>query len=63
MDSLGIVEVRVFLMLVWVSFALVILTGIFYKLHLQKAVKAVSSLGIASLILAAWAYLSIWNVR
>ena len=63
MDSLGITEIRVFLILVCVCFALVILTAIFYKLHLQRAVQALSSLGITSLILTAWAYLSIWNIR
>ncbi len=61
LGDIGIAEVSVFLMLVWVSAAAVIATVAFYRLHFRKAFAIAAYLGLISLALAVWAYFSIWG--
>jgi hypothetical protein len=61
LGDIGIAEISVFLILVWVSAADVIATVVFYKLHFRKAFAVAAYSGVISLALAVWAYFSIWG--
>lgn len=61
LGDIGIAEIRVFLILVWVFAADVIATVVLYRLHLRKAFAVVAYSGVISLALAVWAYFSIWG--
>lgn len=61
LGSIGIAEIRIFLGLVWTAALSSVATVVLYKLHFKAAFTIIASLGLASLALAAWAYLSIWG--
>ena len=61
LGDIGIAEIRVFLILVWVLAADVIATVVLYRLHLRKAFAVAAYSGLISLALAVWAYFSIWG--
>jgi len=61
LGDIGIAEVRVFLILVWVSAAAVISTAVLYTLHFRKAFAIAAYSGLISLALAVWADFSIWG--
>jgi hypothetical protein len=61
LGDIGIAEVSIFLMMVWVSAAAVIATVALYRLHFRKAFAMAAYLGLISLALAVWAYSSIWG--
>jgi hypothetical protein len=61
LGDIGIAEIRVFLILVWVFAADVIATVVLYRLHLRKAFAVAAYSGLISLALAVWAYFSIWG--
>ena len=61
LGDIGIAEVRVFLILVWVSVADVFATFVLYRLHFRKAFAMAAYSGLISLVLAVWAYFSIWG--
>jgi hypothetical protein len=61
LGDIGIAEIRVFLILVWVFAADVIATVVLYRLHLRKAFAVAAYSGVISLALAVWAYFSIWG--
>jgi hypothetical protein len=61
LGDIGIAEVRIFLILVWVSVADVFATCVLYRLHLRKAFAMAAYSGLISLMLAVWAYFSIWG--
>jgi len=61
LGDIGIAEVRVFLILVWVPAAAVISTAVLYTLHFRKAFAIAAYSGLISLALAVWAYFSIWG--
>ena len=54
-------EVRVFLILVWISAAMVIATVVPYRLHFRQAFAFAVYSGVVSIALALWAYFSIWG--
>lgn len=61
LGDIGIAEIRVFLILVWVFAADLIATVVLYRLHLRKAFAVAAYSGLISLALAVWAYFSIWG--
>lgn len=61
LGGVGIAEIRIFLVLVWTTAVSAVATVVFYKLHFKVASKIVGSLGLVSLVLAIWAYFSIWG--
>ena len=61
LGDIAIAEISVFLILVWVSAADVIATVVFYKLHFRKAFAIAAYSGLFSIVLAGWAYFSIWG--
>jgi hypothetical protein len=61
LGDIGIAEIRVFLILVWVFAADVIATVVLYRLHLRKAFAVAAYSGLISHALAVWAYFSIWG--
>jgi hypothetical protein len=61
LGDIGIAEIRVFLILVWVFATDAIATVVLYRLHLRKAFAVAAYSGVISLALAVWAYFSIWG--
>jgi hypothetical protein len=61
LGGIGIAEIRIFLILVWITAVSAVATVLFYKLHFKVASKIAGSLGLVSLALAVWAYFSIWG--
>jgi hypothetical protein len=61
LGDIGIAEVSVFLILVWISAAAVIATVALYRLHFRKAFAIAAYSGLISLTLVVWAYFSIWG--
>lgn len=61
LGNIGIAEVSVFLILVWVSAATVIATVALYRLHFRKAFAIAAYSSLISLALVVWAYFSIWG--
>jgi len=61
LGDIGIAEVSVFLILVWVFAAAVIATVALYRLHFKKAFAVAAYSGLISLALVVWAYFSIWG--
>ena len=61
LGDIGIAEVRVFLILVWISAAMVIATVVLYRLHFRQAFAFAAYSGLISFALAMWAYFSIWG--
>jgi len=61
LGDIGIAEVSVFLILVWVSAAAVIVTVVLFRLHFRKAFAIAAYSGLISLALVVWAYFSIWG--
>jgi hypothetical protein len=61
LGDIGIAEIRLFLILVWLSAADAIATLVLYRLHLRKAFAIAAYSGLISLALAVWAYFSIWG--
>ena len=59
--TIDVAEVRVFLILLWISAGTLVGTVIFYRLHRRKAFAITAYSGIITLALAAWAYYSIWG--
>ena len=61
LGDISIAEVRVFLLLVWISVAAMIATVILYRLHIRKAFAIAAYSGLISIVLTTWAYFSIWG--
>ena len=61
LGDVGIAEIRMFLILTWISVAAAIAAAVFYKMHLRKAFAIAAYSGIISLALTTWAYFSIWG--
>jgi len=61
LGSIGIAEIRVFLVLVWMTAVAVVATVLCYKFRFRVAFAIVASFGLVSLALMAWAYFSIWG--
>ncbi len=61
LGDIGIAEIRLFLILVWLSAADAITTVVLYTLHLRKAFAIAAYSGLIALALAVWAYFSIWG--
>ena len=61
LGSIGIAEIRIFLVLVWITALSSVATVVLYKLQFKAAFTIIASLGLAFLALAAWAYFSIWG--
>ena len=61
LGDIGIAEVSVFLILLWVSAAAVIAAVALYRLHFRKAFAIAAYSALISLALAVWAYFSIWG--
>ncbi len=61
LGDIGIAEVSVFLILVWVCVAEVFATFVLYRLHFRRAFAMAAYSGLISLVLAIWAYFSIWG--
>jgi hypothetical protein len=59
--TIAFAEVRVFLILVWISAAALIATAILYRLHRRQAFAIAAYSGVISVALAVWAYYSIWG--
>lgn len=59
--SLAIAAIRVFFLLVWISAGALTATVIFYRLHRRTAFAIAAYSGAISIVLAAWAYYSIWG--
>jgi len=57
LGSIGIAEIRTFLVLVWVTAAAVVATFVLYKFRLRVAFGIVASFGLICLALAVWAYI------
>ena len=61
LGDIDIAEIRFFLILVWVFAADVIATVVLYRLRLRKAFAVAAYSGLIPLVLAVWAYFSIWG--
>jgi hypothetical protein len=61
LGDIGIAEISVFLILVWVFAAAVIATVTLYRLHFRKAFAIAFYSALTSLALVVWAYFSIWG--
>jgi hypothetical protein len=59
--TIAFAEVRVFLILVWISVAALIATAILYRLQRRQAFAIAAYSGVISVALAVWAYYSIWG--
>jgi len=59
--TIDVAEIRVFLVLLWISAAASIGTVVFYRLHSRKAFAIAAYSGVITLALTAWAYYSIWG--
>jgi len=62
MNGIGITEIRVFLVLLWASATLAMVTIVLRKFHFSTAFRIVGGLDIVFIVLTAWAYFSIWGV-
>ena len=59
LGSVGIAEIRIFLVLAWITALLCAATVILYKSRFRVALAIVSSLGLVSLVLMAWVYFNV----
>jgi hypothetical protein len=61
LGDISIAELRVFLILVWISATTAIATAVLYRLHLRREFAVAAYSGLISVALTAWAYFSIWG--
>jgi hypothetical protein len=61
LGDVGIAEIRIFLVLVWVSSVAVIATIVLYRLHFRRAFAIVAYSSLVPIALALWAYFSTWG--
>ena len=61
LGDIGTAELLIFLILVWNAVGGAVATIVLYRLRFRKAFVIAASSSLISLVLAAWAYFSIWG--